>query len=86
MITSVVTVLFYLTPVVWLPAQVHEGIRAVLVDFNPLAQLLELLRAPLLGFQPTPHNIVISVASTVLVSALAMGMEKKYRSRVAYWL
>jgi lipopolysaccharide transport system permease protein len=86
MIVSFMTILFYLTPVVWLPDQLHSNWRLILVDYNPLAQLLEILRAPLLGLLPSWHSVWYSLASTAIVGLLAILLGKKYSSRVAYWL
>jgi lipopolysaccharide transport system permease protein len=86
MILSAITILFYITPVVWTPDQIVGNFRQLLVDFNPLAHLLELLRSPLLGDAASLHSWVIASAATIAVTIAALLLGRSYRKRVAYWL
>jgi len=83
-VTSVMQMLMFLTPVFWEPSKLPD--RAQYILWNPFAQMLDLLRTPLMGGVAELHSwlgiltwtAVSLVASTVLFS--------KYRRRVVYWL
>ncbi|MGJ7488834.1 ABC transporter permease [Variovorax sp. ZT4R33] len=83
-VTSVMQMAMFLTPVFWLP----EGLpgRAKYLLWNPLAQMLELLRKPLMGGVASLHDwigIGCWTAGCVIAAGLLFA---KYRRRVVYWL
>jgi ABC-type polysaccharide/polyol phosphate export permease len=85
MVQFVVQIVFFLTPVFWLPSQMSPT-RRVLVDYNPLAHELELIRQPLLGHAPTAANWIWSfglMGILVVVAIIALAL---YRKRVVFWL
>ncbi|WP_367066293.1 ABC transporter permease [Oryzisolibacter sp. LB2S] len=83
-ISSVMQVLMFLTPVFWMDTSLPE--RAKYVLWNPLAQLLNLLRAPLLGGAPG-LEVWLVIAGWTTFNIIAAGwLFRKYRRRVIYWL
>jgi lipopolysaccharide transport system permease protein len=83
-VTSVMQMLMFLTPVFWLPESLPDRARYIL--YNPLAQMLDLLRTPLMGGEASLHSwigILGWTAASVIGSALLF---RKYRRRVVYWL
>ena len=50
-ITSLIQVVFYVTPILWQPSQLGSK-RYVLVDFNPVYYFIEIVRSPLMGHLP----------------------------------
>jgi len=83
-VSSVMQMLMFLTPVFWLPESLPG--RAQYILWNPLAQMLELLRKPLMGGVAEAHNwlgILGWTAAILIVSGLLFA---KYRRRVVYWL
>lgn len=83
-VTSVMQMAMFLTPVFWLPESLPG--RAKYILWNPLAQMLDLLRAPLMGnVSPTSnwYGILGWTAFCVVAAALLFA---KYRRRVVYWL
>lgn len=83
-VTSVMQMLMFLTPVLWLPTSLPE--RGQYILYNPFAQMLELLRAPLMGNVPDAHNWNGIMAWTVVNIVAASWLFSKYRRRVVYWL
>lgn len=83
-VTSVMQMLMFLTPVFWLPESLPG--RAKLILWNPLAQMMELLRAPLMGNVPDDHNWTGILIWTAINLAAAAWLFSKYRRRVVYWL
>jgi ABC-2 type transport system permease protein/lipopolysaccharide transport system permease protein len=83
-ITSVMQVAFFLTPVFW-RADALSG-RAAFIRLNPFYYYVEVVRMPLLGQTP-PMEIWLGVLGLNLVSFLvAMALFPRFRSRVAYWV
>lgn len=83
-VTSVMQMLMFLTPVFWLPESLPE--RAQYILWNPFAQMLELLRLPLMDGIPAATSwfgILGWTAVNLVVSSLLFA---KYRRRVVYWL
>lgn len=83
-VTSVMQMLMFLTPVFWLPESLPD--RAKYILWNPFAQMLDLLRTPLMGGVAAAHSwlgILGWSALTLIGSAILFS---RYRRRVVYWL
>jgi len=81
---SSLQLLMFLTPVFWFPDRLPG--RAKFILYNPLAQLLDILRLPLLGGLPAPGTVWFLLLFTILNVAVAAGLyAAKYRS-VVYWV
>lgn len=83
---SVLQVVFYLTPIMWLPRSLPAEASVYLLDGNPFYHLLEIVRAPLLGQWPSATNWTVSAALAVAGWALALFIYGRYRRRIVYWL
>jgi ABC-type polysaccharide/polyol phosphate export permease len=84
LITTWLTVLFFVTPVMWkpdfLPRQYHS-----IIEFNPLAQFLEILRNPLLG-QPVSSYAWLSTTVIALGGGLmTLAVIGYYHRRIIFW-
>lgn len=85
-VTSVLQVLFYLTPVMWLPKLLPQRAKVILLDYNPVNHLLEIVRAPLLGYLPAELNWTVSICMAVAGWIVAVVVFGHYKRRIAYWL
>ena len=83
-VTTVMHMLMFLTPVFWMPQNLPGRARYML--WNPLAQMLDLLRAPLMGNISPEANWRGILTWTVVNLALCSLFFAKYRRRVVYWL
>ena len=83
-VTSVMQMLMFLTPVFWMPESLPA--RAQYILWNPLAQMLELLRRPLIGGVADIHNWIGILGWTALSLLASTMLFAKYRRRVVYWL
>ncbi|MFZ4481132.1 MAG: ABC transporter permease [Rhodoferax sp.] len=84
-ITSLLQLLFFVTPVMWRPAQLTARAQ-VIIDYNPFAVFLGLVRAPLLG-QSVPWEVWR--AALLIIAALGVafvGIYLKSRKKIVYWL
>lgn len=84
-VKSLIQVIFFVTPVMWAPNTL--GRRGnLIVDWNPFYSFIEIIRQPLLGHLPTPMNICMVFAISMLGFIVSMKMLVKYRARIIYWL
>lgn len=86
MIGSILQVLFYLTPIMWLPSLLPERASLFLLDLNPAYHLVEVVRAPLLGQAPTVANWQVSLAIAAGGWFATAFLYSRYKGRIAYWL
>ena len=78
-------VLFFITPVFWVPKQT-QGRSALIYQLNPFAHLLELIRQPVLGYAPALIHYEWAAAITVVLSITCFVMLALFRKRVVFWL
>ena len=82
---NLMQIAFFVTPVLWMPAQLPPERRFV-VDGNPFAVFLELTRAPLLGEAAAPELWTQALGLTLVVMGLAFVVFARCRARIPYWL
>jgi lipopolysaccharide transport system permease protein len=84
-VASTMQIAFFITPVMWQPAQLTARAQQ-LVNWNPLAAFLDVLRAPLLGQQATAQSwwMVCFCLATLMVLFVAGFVVA--RRRIAYWV
>jgi ABC-type polysaccharide/polyol phosphate export permease len=85
LLTNVFGALFLLTPVFWTRAQLPPS-RSWIVDYNPFAHLVEILRQPFLGQSAPLANWYASlgvVAGAALIAVISLAA---FRKRVIFWL
>ena len=84
-VASIMQIAFYISPVIWKPELLPPRQRALL-PINPFYDLLEIVRAPLLG--TLPHTIVWASALgySVVICAIAWLSFVRVRSRIAFWI
>lgn len=88
---SVVQLMFFMTPIVWVYADFRDlpgtvGERARLAEFNPFLHFLEILRAPMIGDPIVLRHWIVALAITLAGWAVAMLAMRNYRARVSYWV
>lgn len=84
-VTSVMQIAFFVTPVMWQPQQLTERAQLVVV-LNPLAAFLDLLRSPLLGQAPPDSALSMAAATLAVLIALCVALYLHARRRIVYWL
>jgi ABC-type polysaccharide/polyol phosphate export permease len=84
-ITTWSTVLFYITPVMWkpdfLPHQYH-----LIIQLNPFAQFLEILRNPLLGQPVSPYAWLSTTVIALGGGLVALAVIGRYQHRIVFWM
>jgi len=83
-VASTMQLLMFMTPVFWFPESLPGRARFVL--YNPLAQLLDVMRVPLLGGFVAPGTWWFLGGLTCLTVAVAAILYTKKRAHIIYWL
>lgn len=86
-VNSIMTVGFYVTPVIWMADNLGDNQLAHLVlGLNPFYHLLQICRLPLLGQMPTIENWALSALAAGVLWAMGLAIYKKFENRIAYWV
>ena len=83
-VTSLMTFMTFLTPVIWTPDSLPPEGRFIL-DF-PFAAWLTIIRDPLLGRLPSLHSWAVSLGWTVVNVSIAAVIFAWRRRKVVYWV
>jgi lipopolysaccharide transport system permease protein len=83
-VTSVMQIAFFLTPVIWKPEQL--GPHARFLPLNPFFDFMEVVRAPLLGAYPGAITWIAMIIYSIALIMLSWLMFVKARGRVAFWV
>jgi ABC-type polysaccharide/polyol phosphate export permease len=83
-VTSLLQVAFFLTPIIWMPQLL--GDRIAFVHANPFFHFVELVRAPLLGQVPVPLTWAVTVSVTAVGWLVTLLVFRRFRNRIPYWL
>jgi lipopolysaccharide transport system permease protein len=85
-ISSVLQLLFFLTPLIWDRGLLVGKAHPMWVDANPFYHLIEIMRAPLLGKAPSLLTIAAVVAMAIVGWFLTYVLFARFRRRIPYWL
>ncbi|HGL5076107.1 ABC transporter permease [Burkholderia multivorans] len=83
-IAALVQVAFYVTPVIYKPSALSRF--TFIVEFNPLAYLIELVRTPLIGEAPTLMMWGVTIGMAVVGLPFALLLTGRYLKRIPYWV
>lgn len=85
MIQFFVQILFFMTPVFWTSSQMGPA-RHFIVEYNPLAHELELLRQSLLGQTPNVGHWIWTLGLSAVLTFAGLISLALNRKRVVFWL
>lgn len=86
-VQSLLQVGFYVTPIIWLPNLLAGSKRGfLLLDMNPLFHMIEIVRAPILGYPPSMLSWFVVINLAFWGWLLTMFFFGKYGKRISYWL
>lgn len=85
-ITSIMQVVFYLTPVIWMPDQMKKRTGITMMELNPFYHLIDIVRAPILGQPPTTLNWIVSIIMAIIGWSVTILIYGCFKRRIAYWL
>jgi lipopolysaccharide transport system permease protein len=86
-VASLVGVLFYITPILWMPsALASSDAENLVLDFNPIYQLLQVVRQPLFGELPTLTNYFVCLTTLVIGLFVSKFVNQSYLKKVSLWV
>lgn len=83
-VTSFMTMMFYVTPIMYSSNSLTR--HPWVVDLNPFAYLIEIIRAPLMGSAPSIRVWIVTVVMTLVGWFVALVLTGRYHKRIPYWL
>ncbi|WP_371319252.1 ABC transporter permease [Pseudomonas gingeri] len=86
LLQSFFQVVFYLTPIIWMPHLLPARASTLLLSWNPFYHMLEVVRAPLLGNIPSLDSWIISMGMAVVGWLVSLAAYGACRNKIAYWL
>ena len=84
-VASLVQVCFLITPILWQHSMLSPRLQAW-TNWNPFYQLIQLLRAPLLGQIPSHNTLIYCIALALSGLALMIIVLARCRHRIAFWV
>jgi lipopolysaccharide transport system permease protein len=85
LVAAILQMVVFMTPVLWLPESLPKRAQA-LVNYNPFAQMIDVVRLPLLGQCPTPKTYLVLLVSATVSCGVAAFLFSVCRRRLIYWL
>lgn len=83
-VNSVMQIGFFVTPVIWKPAQLGTGVR--FLPLSPFYDVLEIVRSPMLGSVPDATTWLGAICYSLLLCGIAWAFFVRARGRIAFWL
>lgn len=83
---SLLTVSFYATPIIWVEGSFVDLGLERLLQLNPFALYIGLVREPLLANEFPFFQFMIASASALLGWAIAVQIDKKFRYQSVFWV
>jgi lipopolysaccharide transport system permease protein len=86
-INAVLTVGFYLTPVIWIKESLGNAeLVNSIVNINPFYHILSVARLPLIGQYPSVENWIWVFALAAFFWMVGLLLFRRYEKRIAYWV
>lgn len=83
-IQALMQVAFYITPIIYRPDSLKRF--SFIVDFNPLAYLLGVVREPLIGQAPSALTWGVTIGMAVFGWIFALLLTGRFLKRIPYWV
>jgi lipopolysaccharide transport system permease protein len=83
-VSALLQVAFYVTPIIFRPDALNRF--SFIVEWNPLAYLIDLVRGPLIGQMPSELTWGVTIGMAAIGWPVAMLMTGRYLKRIPYWV
>jgi ABC-type polysaccharide/polyol phosphate export permease len=84
-LASLFQLLFFLSPVLWIPSEMR-GLGGRLLALNPIVQMLDVLRGPLIADEFHLHSVLYLLAMGVAGWAFTLVLLAKVRRRIVHYV
>ncbi len=85
-VQSLLQIVFYVTPIIWMPSLLKGRAEVMVLDPNPFYHFLEISRGPLMSSFPSLLNWSFSIVFAIIGWMFTIYLFNKYRNRISYWL
>ncbi len=85
-VSSLLTVAFYVTPVMWYPSALSSGPGHFFLGLNPFYHLIQVVRLPLLGEAPTVENWILSMSFVLVGFLISFFVFRKNKNNIPLWV
>ena len=86
LVTSLIQIVFFVTPIFWNADLIQGKHRLFFVDSNPMFHMIEMIRGPLLGYPPPMLSWWVNMGILIIGIFITMQIYQRFRSRIPYWL
>ena len=87
LVINLLQIMFFVTPIVWMPENLSNPmLNLILIKFNPIFNLIDLVRSPLLGQVPNWTSWPYMVCLAIIGWGFALGIFSRFRPRIIFWL
>ena len=83
-VTNIMGIGFFLTPVIWRPEAVSN--RFLWVDANPFYHMIEIVRRPMMGELPATESWLVCGSIVLTLSVIAFAVTAITRKRIFLWV
>lgn len=83
-VASILQVVFYVTPILFKREMLDK--YPLLIDLNPFAHLIEIVRSPLLGEPVSAESWWVCIAMACIGTLVSLVFHGRYRFRIPYWV
>ena len=83
-VAALLQVAFYITPIIFRPNALNRF--SFIVKLNPLAYLIDLVRAPLIGQVPDAGTWCLTIGMAIIGWLGALLLTGRYLKRIPYWV
>ncbi|MDR0241805.1 MAG: ABC transporter permease [Burkholderia sp.] len=83
-VAALLQVAFYVTPIIFRPDALNRF--SFIVEWNPLAYLIDVVRSPLIGHVPSATSWAVAIGMAVIGWPVALYTTGRYLKRIPYWV
>ena len=85
LISSMISVLFFVLPIMWKPERLQSETAHLLLGLNPFYHFLQIVRLPLIGEVPTLPNYLVATIGASVAFGAGMWVMALMRNKIVYW-
>lgn len=84
-LASLIQLVFFLSPVLWIPDEM-KGLGRKLMALNPVAHMLDVVRAPLIAEQPSLYSVIYLLAAAAAGWLFTLAFLARTRRRIVHYV
>lgn len=85
LITSLIQICMFVTPIFWPPDSLHGYHRLLFVELNPLYHMIDIVRSPLIGEVPEMRSYGVAILVAIIGWFITYLAFSRFRRRLPYW-